>query len=372
MISTILTFTKLAAKDALGILPVRAEPAVHLAAAEDWLKRAHDDGTDDGVSYGYSLRGGWRPSYRETSGYIATTFFDLARQRNDADYLARAIRICRWLVSVQNADGSFANPRYGSEGIVFDTGQDLFGLVRAAEATGEAIFKDAARKAADWLVTIADEKGIWSRNEHLNTAHVYNTRTAWAVLRMNQLEYSSERERVARSNLDWAIREQQSNGFYDNCAFVKGEPPFTHTIAYATRGLLESGILLNDQKYIDAATRCADAALKLLKSDGFLAGEIAVNGEPAGTYCCLTGNCQFSIVWSKLFDRTGDARYKDAVIRALDFVMAHQDVHTGNNAIRGAIKGSFPIWGRYAPMSFPNWPAKFFVDALIQRLRWSA
>jgi Squalene-hopene cyclase C-terminal domain len=367
LISTLFAFAGLAAKDLLGIRPRTGGPAEHLLAAEAWLKRAQDQGADDGVSYGYSIRGGWRPSYRETSGYIATTFFNLARHHNDPGYRDRAIRICRWLLSVQNQDGSFSNPRYGDAGIVFDTGQDLFGLVRAFEETGEAIFKDGASRAAQWLVNIADAKGIWTRNEHLNTPHVYNSRTAWAVLRMNQVEYSAERERVARANLDWALSEQQPSGFFDECAFERGLPPFTHTIAYATRGLLESGELLKDQRYIDGAKRCADAALGHLKEDGFLPGQIAIDGTPAATYCCVTGNCQFSIVWSKLFARTHDDRYRAAVIRALDYVMRCQDISTSNLNIHGAIKGSQPIWGRYAPLSFPNWPAKFFVDAMLLR-----
>ncbi len=126
-----LTFTKLTVNDLVGIRRPRQSPATHLLAAEEWLKRAHDQAPDDGVSYGFTIRGGWRPSYRETSGYIATTFFQLARERANPEYRQRALRICRWLLSVQNKDGSFANPRYGDAGIVFDTGQDLFGLVRA-------------------------------------------------------------------------------------------------------------------------------------------------------------------------------------------------------------------------------------------------
>ena len=51
--------------------------------------------------------------------------------------------------------------------------------------------------------------------------------------------------------------------------------------------------------------------------------------------------------------------------------MRRQDIHTDDLNVRGAIKGSFPIWGRYAPMSFPNWPVKFFIDALTLRMRWS-
>jgi hypothetical protein len=371
LLSTVSTFAILAAKDFLRIRPKLDSPAAHLRAAEAWLKLAHDRASDDGVSYGYSLRGGWRASYRETSGYIATTFFDLARSRNDAEYRARALRICRWLLSVQNRDGSFANPRYGDAGIVFDTGQDLFGLVRAFEETKETAFLTGAQRAANWLVETADERGRWTRNEHLNTPHVYNTRTAWALLRMNQVEFDAERDRVARANLDWALAEQQPSGFFDNCAFVRGVVPFTHTIAYATRGLLESGNLLRESRYIDSARRCADASLRHLRSDGFLPGQIAIDGGQAAKYCCLTGNCQFTIVWAKLFDRTGEENYRSAVINALDYVMRCQDIHTANLNVRGAIKGSDPIWGGYASFSFPNWPAKFFIDAMLLRLRWT-
>lgn len=370
MSNTLLTFTCLAAKDLARMLPQTGAPEAHLHAAEAWLKRAHDQGADNGVSYGYSIRGGWRPSYRETSGYIATTFFNLARERGDKDYHDRALKICRWLLSVQNADGSFANPRYGEDGIVFDTGQDLFGLVRAFEESGDPVFKLGALSAANWLVNIADTEGRWTRNEHLGTPHVYNTRTAWAVLRMNQVEYNAERERVARANLDWALKEQQTSGFFDECAFERGVPPFTHTIAYATRGLLESGELLKDARYMDAAQRCANAALAHLRPDGFLPGQITIGGKASARYCCLTGNCQFSIVWAKLFDHTKREEYRQAVIRAMEYVMRHQDIHTQNLNIRGAIKGSFPIWGKYAPLSFPNWPAKFFIDAMLLRNRW--
>jgi hypothetical protein len=370
LLATWLTFMQCAAKDLVGMLPRRADPETHLRAAEEWLKRAHDVSRDDGVSYGYSILGGWRASYRETSGYIATTFFDLARHRGEAAYRERALRICRWLLAVQKPDGSFSNPRYGEAGIVFDTGQDLFGLVRAYEETGERCFRHGALRAAGWLVDIAASDGRWTRNEHLNTPHVYNTRTAWALLRMNQVEPSVARERVARANLDWALAEQQPSGFFAECAFERGRDPFTHTIAYAARGLFECGAILRDERYLAAAQRGADAALEHLREDGFLPGQITLDGKAAAGYCCLTGNCQFAIVWALLYRRTGKQAYRHAVIRAMDYVMRRQDVATHNPDIRGAIKGSQPIWGRYAPLAFPNWPAKFFVDGMLLCQRW--
>jgi Squalene-hopene cyclase C-terminal domain len=370
-VSRAVTFSGLAVRDALGSRGRRDDPAAHLEAAEAWLKRAHGRCGDDGVSYGYSVRGGWRDSYRETSGYIATTFFNLARQRGDAEYRERALRIARWLLGVQNTDGSFSNPRYGEAGIVFDTGQVLFGLVRAAEETADASFADGAERAAGWLVDIADRDLRWTRSEHLGTPHVYNARTAWALLRLNQSRSRSQRTQVARANLDWALAEQHASGFFSECAFERDADPFTHTIAYAAQGLLESGLLLGDTQYIDAARRCADAALALMTPDGFLPGQITVSGLPAARYCCLTGNCQFAIVWARLFEKTGDERYRRGAIAATDYVMACQDIETPNPDVRGAIAGSFPLWGRYAPLSYPNWAAKFFIDAMLLRGRWN-
>src|SRR5476651_125811 len=73
--------------------------------------------------------------------------------------------------------------------------------------------------------------------------HVYNSRTAWALLRLHQQKPTTDREAVARANLDWAL-SQARGGYYDQNAFEADVAPFTHTIAYAIRGLLESGLLI--------------------------------------------------------------------------------------------------------------------------------
>ena len=172
---------------------------------------------------------------------------------------------------------------------------------------------------------------------------------------------------MARANLDWALAEQQASGFFEHCSFRPGEAPFTHTTAYTARGLLESGLLLGDSRYLEGAVRCADAALEHLGEDGHLPSMISPQGRAAASSCCLTGNCQFAIVWSRLAASPHRPHYRDAAARALDYVMATQDLETSDLAIRGAIKGSQPVWGAYAPLSFPNWATKFFVDALWLR-----
>ncbi|MEC4814566.1 MAG: prenyltransferase/squalene oxidase repeat-containing protein [Scytonema sp. PMC 1069.18] len=357
-------FFKIAAKDLLKQSKDRFEPKEHLEAAIQWLKYAHDCSPDDGVSWGYSLKGRWRMSYRETSGYIADTFFDLAEYTQDDNAWHRAVSICKWLVEVQNHDGSISNPRYSSEGIVFDTGQVLQGLVRAYEETQDLDFLQAAEAAGDWLVRVADSTGRWTRNTHFGIPHVYNTRVAWLLLKLHSHSPRPEREQIARFNLDWAI-SQQHNGWFEQCAFTPEEPPFTHNIAYAIRGLLEAGYLLNDQKYIDAATAGARAVLNHVRSDGYIPGQIDALGKARGNYCCLTGNCQMAIIWLKLFQQTREQQYYQSALSSLQYVMSCQDVQTSDPNIRGGIKGSQPIWGKYTRLSYPNWATKFFIDGLL-------
>lgn len=351
-------------RDALGSHAPRESRENHLRSAVDWLKRAAEASPDDGVSYGYSVRGGWRPSYRETSGYIAVTFYDLERLGDpESGRLAR--RVSGWLCDVQEADGSIANPHYqAGHGIVFDTGQVLLGYVRAYRETGDERFRDAAARAAQWLANRLDEDGAWRKNTHLDNPHTYNTRVAWAMLELNDAAPDPAIEAAARRNLDWALT-QERNGYFETCAFEPNVAPFTHTIAYAIRGFQEAGRLLDDATYQEAAVRTANAVLGHVRDDGWIPGQIDENGKASAKYCCLTGNCQLAIIWLKLYATSGEKRYLDAAERSLGYVMQHQDLVTSNLALRGAIKGSQPIWGRYAPLSYPNWATKFFIDAML-------
>ena len=365
----ILSFAKSVATDLVRGPGKIGTHRAHLDAAIEWLQRSHDKGEDGGVSYGYSVYGGWRPPYRETTGYIAETFFDLSALLGRPEPRERALHMIRWLCRVQNADGSISNPKFADRGIVFDTGMVLHGLVRAYQETHDEQIQRAAERAGEWLVRVADPEGRWTRNTHNGIPHVYNSRTAWALLRLHQLFPQPERLLVARANLDWAV-SQEHDGWFEQNAFETGAAPFTHNIAYAIRGLFESALLIEDAIYLNTATRAADAVLTHVRGDGFIPGQIDPQGRPAADYCCLTGNAQLSIIWSKLFLRTGHAKYKRAAIDAVKYVMSCQDIDTTDLDIRGAIKGSQPIWGRYSTLTYPNWPTKFFIDAMLLTREW--
>lgn len=338
---------------------------VHLDAAIAWLERAHRMTGDDGVSYGCSVRGGWRESYRETSGYIAQTFFDLAQRRDYARGEVLGIRIAHWLRGVQNPDGSFSNPRYDAQqGIVFDTGQALIGLVRAYQTTQDGRFLESALRAGHWLAERVDAEGAFRRNTFLGVVHTYNTRTAWSMLMLDAVHPVPQIREAARKNIDWALT-QERQGWFKQCAFKPGVPPFTHTIAYAIRGVWEAGVMLDEERFRATARRCAEAVARLVREDGYLPGRIDEQGLARANFVCLTGNCQMAIIWLKMFQKGGDPELRRVAERVLQYVMACQDVTTSNRDVFGAIKGSHPIWARYAPLSFPNWATKFFIDAML-------
>ena len=59
-------------------------------------------------------------------------------------------------------------------------------------------------------------------------------------------------------------------------------------------------------------------------------------------------------------------RYLNAGLKAIDLALARQ-VRSRSVDLDGALAGSFPIWGRYAPLQYPNWATKFLADAIMIR-----
>ena len=71
------------------------------------------------------------------------------------------------------------------------------------------------------------------------------------------------------------------------------------------------------------------------------------------------------LLWLRLNERRAEPSYAAAALRAIAYTAATQDLETGHEGIRGGIAGSFPIYGPYERMKYPNWAAKFFIDALL-------
>jgi hypothetical protein len=69
----------------------------------------------------------------------------------------------------------------------------------------------------------------------------------------------------------------------------------------------------------------------------------------------------------KLHARTGEERYRDAARRLADFLIYVQRLNGVGSNRSGALTGSYPVWGTYAPFKYPCWATKFLVDLLLLR-----
>lgn len=355
-------------KDMAGMRNKAFSNDVHIKAAVDWILEAQKPNGDGGVAALYSLIEGWHPSYSETTGYIIPTMFSYYHKTKDRNIWRSAIRMSEWELTKQMPNGAFPGGMVGSKEypIVFNTGQVIFGMARAFEETKEARYKDAAVKAADWLVFTQNENGCWDRFDHYpSKIHTYNVRTAWSLLQAYKITKKEQYAGAAVRNVDWAVRQQLGSGWFMHNAFYGFQEPLLHTISYTIQGILEAGILLKNEKYIGSAKKAADILLKLQRKDGSLAGSFDKNWNSSVSWSCLTGDSQTAIAWLRLFNLTGDKKYLGAAKKINDFVKSTQDLNSRNSGIRGGIKGAYPLYGWYAPFCWINWAAKFFIDALM-------
>ena len=350
------------------------DDSAHLEATIDWICRAQDvreNEADAGsISGGWSFEDGWLPGYPETSGYIVETLLAGAHVLGKPELLERARKIVDWELQLQNSDGSFPGHfgEPGSRPVIFNTGQIIHGLVAGYRGFGRDECLEAAVHAGNWMVSQQDEDGCWRRSVHNGVPHTYNTRAAWALLRVGTLAGRRDLRSAALRNLEWSLSQQTNSGWFRANAFTANAAPFTHTIAYALRGFLESGFLLEDERFVAAAERAARALSERQAENGWLAGTYGDDWVPLGRYCCLTGLAQMCIVWMRLDKERPSDLLREAALRGIAYLKATQRITGTGGAEDGGVAGSYPIWGGYSRFEYPNWAAKFFADALMMQL----
>ena len=349
-----------------------------LDASLSWLCTAQDysSSNDGGVARHYSLIEGWSSSYPETTGYIIPTILLCAERAGGSISLEkRARRMLDWLASIQMSSGAFQGGKIDSKPVVpvtFNTGQILLGFAAGQEAFGA--YERPLQGAADWLVQTQDADGCWRKFPTpfaISGEKTYETHVAWGLLEAARLYPNRGYGEAALSNVHWALRHQQGNGWLDKCCLSDVSRPLTHTLGYALRGIIEAARCENDQGLISGARKTADGLLSVLEEDGFLPGRLTAEWKPAADWACLTGTAQIAHCWLLLFEMTGEERYFNAGQLANQYVRRTVTVSGVENVI-GGVKGSFPVDGDYNPYSYLSWAAKFLIDSLLLELKVSA
>ena len=350
---------------------------VHLLAAADWLRRAQDATDDGGICGRFHLNRGWSGSYPETTGYLIPTLLKLEEELEAADLRDRAERCVEFLLSVQFPDGAFPGGEIGHgrpQPAVFNTAQIISGLVAWHAATGDATALEAARRAAAWLISVQDDDGAWRRHVYLEIPTTYSAHASCWLAELGAYCDDANCLQAAKRHLDWVLGHQDPDtGWFRLCGFSaldhNRKRAVTHTIAYTLWGVLLSSQYLDCARGIEAVSRAATGIGRRLQLSRRLSSDLDHRWHNLSNYTCPTGNVQLALVWLRLFEIDKDATLVNAALLAIDSVKQTQPLDYGASGFQGGIPGSYPVWGGYISLAFPNWAVKFFVDALLQKRR---
>jgi hypothetical protein len=333
----------------------------------EWIAGSQDRVGSGGVGCYEFYR--WTTGYPEVTGYIVPTLFDAADQLGREDLRARAVRAADWELRVQRAEGGFEGG-YEGDGqpqVVFNTGQVIRGLLRAAEETGDARYLEAATRAGDWIVENQDEDGSWTRANFKGMKRVYDSYVSAPLARLAAATGDEAYAEAARRNCDFVLRHQRANGWFELCdnSPEYNDAPLTHTLCYTIDGLLETGEVLGEERFLRAGELAADAMQRIVERSPALPARLGEDWDRRARYVCLTGAAQLGIVLMRIHARDGDAGRLAAARSLAGYLTGVQRMSDAGAARRGALPGSFPVWGFYAPLKLPSWGTKYLLDLLL-------
>jgi folate-dependent phosphoribosylglycinamide formyltransferase PurN len=347
----------------------------HLLAAAEWLKRAQDATPDGGFVGRYYLKTGWSSSYPETTGYIVPTLLKLADELHDDEYLQRAQRAIDFLLSVQLPNGAFPGAEIeenSTQPSPFNTAQIMHGLQNWAERTGDERCRTALQRAGNWLCEIQDASGAWRKFFYQDLATAYSAHLTCWLAEAGAFLGDERMLQAASRHLAWVLQHYDAeHAWFDLCGFEQAQHEarcaVTHTIAYTLWGVLRTSEVVGSAEGKAAAEKAAYAALRRLELSRRLPGVLDYRWRAVSSYACLTGNAQMALIWLHMYEEHGDPRLLNAALKAIDIVKAAQVTRSKDSNLKGAIAGSQPVWGAYIPHAFPNWAAKYFIDALLAK-----
>ena len=345
------------------------EKKAALSNAINWLITAQQVNTDGGMG-SYHLINKWSSSYPETTGYIIPTLINFGKNNNNSTAIDAALKAADFLLSIQKESGGWQGGRVSENRpeIVFNTGQVIRGMIAAYRQTGNKSYLDSASRAGKWLAAVQHPEGFWKKHALMESPRVYDTFVDAPLIELCLIDGEEQLKAAAVRNLDWVISEKMhDNGWFEDCdnTIKRNDRPILHTIAYTLDGLIDCGLMLNEEKYIAAVKSGAEKLRQMFVFHGFLHGRFDRNWK-GSEYMICTGCAQISNIWLKLYRVTGEKSWLEAAIKMINLLIFIQsrNVPADNNTF-GAIPGSFPLWGRYEPFAFPNWATKFFCDALL-------
>ncbi len=336
-----------------------------------WLKKSFEITGYKGSSHSYSFwlnaEDGWARAYPETTGYILETLMEYERVFGKQGLQSLVVEQAKWLLNIALPSGAYTSGRYDSKltakPSIFNTGQILFALMTGYENTQHPAFLEQLDKSTAWLMQQQNVNGSWTKwawKEDFSPS--YYTRVIWPIYQASAVLNKKEAVyKMLEKSLSYYSSLQNPNGSFNNWGFQARKPAFTHTIAYTLRGLLEIYKITRKTSILGQVIKTAKKLSMLYKKNEGLAGMYNEDWKGDYSFICVTGHLQLSIIYWLLYNKTGEKEYKKMA------VMLFMDVfpEISRKRHRGGIPGSIPFYGKYNPFRYPNWAAKFFIDAAL-------
>jgi hypothetical protein len=325
----------------------------------------------------FRMARGWSASYPETTGYLIPTFIELANEPGLAYFEQRAERAIEFLIGCQLQSGAFPGGEINQNTTVpsvFNTAQVVCGLLAWHAHTGEQRAIDAAVRAGNWLVSVQDADGAWRNFAYRDLATAYTAYASCWVASLGQSTGDPRFTTAASKHLMWVLSlVDPITGWFDAAGFTSQQHAariaVTHTIAYTLWGVLMTSELLGVHDGVTSVQRASARVAERFLALRWLPGILDSDWNGRARFACVTGTAQMALIWMRLATGGGDASLLATAISAIETVKHAQHMRAWDPGLRGAIPGSDPVWGAYMRFAYPNWAAKFFVDALFEKRR---
>lgn len=344
-----------------------------LNEAAEWLLFNQEANTQNAGFCTYYLKDGFTSAYPETTGYIVPTLLRYADFSGKAKFRESARKALDWLLDIQKPEGGWQGGylHQNRPPIVFNTAQVVRGMLAGYHAFGDEKFLDAATRAGDWILDQMDDRGVFVKNIYLNAERVYETYSLAPLLELGNILDTEKFAEAALKNAQWVLnKKMHGNGWLEDAdnTLHKNHKPILHTLAYTYDGLVDIALSLNHSGLLNQTLTPVRFLASQMLERGTLNGRYDQNWK--GTEALITtGVAQMAIVWHKLFLAIEDSFFEQAHVYANTLLTAiHQRSVVQKRETNGALFGSFPLWGKYEPYGCPNWATKYFMDSLMLEL----
>ncbi|MBI3557897.1 MAG: terpene cyclase/mutase family protein, partial [Deltaproteobacteria bacterium] len=319
-----------------------------------------------GIPAYYHLRHGYSASYPETSGYLIPSLLNSYEAFPQLKEKIDLSKVVAWLLSIQTQSGGWGHLDDYFDPMVFDTAQIVQGLLSYYRRNPVPELKKSILAACDWILTTQLPSGEWQERAVVKEPYCYLSRVS-SILAETGLHFERPVYTAAAiRSCEAYLRRQQPNGWFEKSVGVVSErEPVTHFVAYIIEGMLQTGLLMRDQRFIESAALSMRHVNAAFNRRGHL--PVTLDGEwnGSGKSTCLTGLAQFAMINLMLYGKAGGEELKTTALRMNGVVKAAVLTQDSDVAIRGGVQSCFPFSRKYYNLCYLNWAAKFFLDALL-------